>query len=89
MSVVDADHPEAGVNEMNLAERVLAGDVGAGQALCELMSRKGIGVTWDAVVRVVAGAGVLTPVGFDTACDAFERWTFARLVRDIPVPEDA
>lgn len=81
---MDADH--IGTNERALAQRIHQGDVGAGRALCEMLSRKGP-VTRASLVLVVADVADLTAVGFDTACDAFEQWTFARLTRDIPVPE--
>lgn len=84
---VDADHPKpppvpVGVNERNLADRCSGGDLGAGIALVELLSRKGVDVTLDALVSVVSPTGRLTPLAFDTLVDAWRRWALAKYARD-------
>lgn len=89
---MDADHPKVppipvGVNERNLADKCIAGDVQAGVRLVELLWQKGLIVSIDSLVRVAAPTSRLTSDGFDALCDAFQLASLIRYRRMHKIPD--
>lgn len=70
-----------GVNERQLADRCLGGDIAAGERLVEMLWQKGNHVGITGLVRIACPDCRPSVLGFDALSDALDLFRRARLVK--------